>query len=410
MEIARTKLTDDAQNNLRGIVIAAIESNEALVILANMMKEVRDTSEMSQTIAGAVEEMVASINAIAANGDSAAREAEQANQVAREGVTVAHEAVTNMETIHRSVNGAAQTVDSLAEASGQIGEIVQQIENIADQTNLLALNATIEAARAGDAGKGFAVVAGEVKNLANQTSRATVDIRARIDKLRGEMELIVTAMRDGAEAVDTGRNSIARVGEQLNTISTGIHGITDTMQELSELLNQQTLAARDVADGSQHVARMAKRNDGEISVILGQMDQVSNVLGERVGALAALGTAEAIVEVAKNDHVVFKKRVVSTVMARDTWAASEVPDHHNCRLGEWYDAVTDGRLTANPAFQALATPHKEVHAWGKEALVRAAKGDMGGALEALDSLNEASRAVLEGLEALAQTLRANQDT
>ncbi|MCF8480579.1 MAG: CZB domain-containing protein [Rhodospirillum sp.] len=409
MEATRAKLTHDAQDNLRGIVSAAIENNEALVVLANMMKDVRDTSEMSQTMASAVEEMVSSINAIAANGDAAAQEAERANQIAQDGVTAANDAVTNMEVIHQSVSGAARTVDTLAEASTQIGEIVQQIEDIADQTNLLALNATIEAARAGDAGKGFAVVAGEVKNLANQTSRATVDIRARIDNLRGEMDVIVRAMREGAEAVDTGRHSISRVGEQLDTISTGIHGITTTMQDMAGLLNQQTHAAREVADGSQRMARMADRNNGEIVTILGQMDQASKVLGERVGVLAALGTAEAIVEVAKNDHVVFKKRVVSSVMGRDTWAASEVPDHHNCRLGEWYDSISDERLTRTPAFQALAVPHKDVHAWGKEALNRAAKGDMEGALKALDSLNDASRAVLVGLDTLSQSLRTNQD-
>jgi methyl-accepting chemotaxis protein len=404
MEAGRAQLAEDAQKNLRGIVSAAIESNEALVVLAGMMKDVRDTSAMSQTMASAVEEMVASINAIAANAQDASHEAETADTVASEGLGAAREAVANMEVIHRSVNGAAQTVDNLAEASSQIGEIVQQIEDIADQTNLLALNATIEAARAGDAGKGFAVVAGEVKNLANQTSRATEDIRARIDKLRHEMEIIVVAMREGADAVDTGRGSIARVGDQLGLISAGINGITTTMRDVTGLLSQQTLAAREVANSTQHMADMSRRNEGEINTILGRMDHASDALGDRVGALAALGTAEAIVEVAKNDHVVFKKRVVSSVMGRDTWAANAVPDHHNCRLGKWYDGVSDPRLTGNPAFQALAIPHRDVHAWGKEALARAAQGDLDGALAALSSLNDASHAVLEGLESLGRSL------
>ena len=101
-----------------------------------------------------------------------------------------------------------QRVDALARASQRIGEIVAQIEAIAKQTNLLALNATIEAARAGEAGKGFAVVATEVKNLANQTARATDDIRGRIATLKSDMDAIVATMRAGAETVGAGQEAV----------------------------------------------------------------------------------------------------------------------------------------------------------------------------------------------------------
>ena len=86
-------------------------------------------------------------------------------------------------------------VKTLAEGAQKIGDVVNLISTIAAQTNLLALNATIEAARAGDAGKGFAVVASEVKNLANQTAKATEDISQQIATIQVATKEAVTGDR-----------------------------------------------------------------------------------------------------------------------------------------------------------------------------------------------------------------------
>ena len=96
---------------------------------------------------------------------------------------------------------ARQTIiRGLADSTARIGDVVRLIDSIAGQTNLLALNATIEAARAGDAGKGFAVVAGEVKALAAQTAKATAEIGAQIETVRGATEETVAAMNDRMRA------------------------------------------------------------------------------------------------------------------------------------------------------------------------------------------------------------------
>ncbi len=78
-----------------------------------------------------------------------------------------------------------ETVQKLGTSSQEIGDVIKVITSIAEQTNLLALNATIEAARAGEAGKGFAVVASEVKELAQETAKATEDIARRVEAIQG---------------------------------------------------------------------------------------------------------------------------------------------------------------------------------------------------------------------------------
>ncbi|WP_228932404.1 methyl-accepting chemotaxis protein [Roseibium aggregatum] len=124
---------------------------------------VRVAAENVNSAASASEELAASINEIS-------------NQ-ASNSTTVAKKAVASAE-------GTSQTMGQLSRAADRIGEVMGLIRDIANQTNLLALNATIEAARAGEAGKGFAVVAAEVKQLADQTSRATEDIASQVEAIQ----------------------------------------------------------------------------------------------------------------------------------------------------------------------------------------------------------------------------------
>jgi urea transport system substrate-binding protein len=96
-----------------------------------------------------------------------------------------------------------RTVRSLAAAAERIGTVVKLIEAIASQTSLLALNATIEAARAGAAGRGFAVVASEVKNLAQQTAKATGDISAQVHDIQDAVHQTVEAIAGVSSSVTT---------------------------------------------------------------------------------------------------------------------------------------------------------------------------------------------------------------
>lgn len=130
--------------------------------------------------------------------------------------TAGQELVTSIEEVERNVVVATEVategqrlaaqadevVAGLGRSSEEIGGVVKTIHGIASQTNLLALNATIEAARAGEAGRGFAVVAGEVKDLANETSRATTQVQERVNAIQGDVQQAVASLAEIREAVD----------------------------------------------------------------------------------------------------------------------------------------------------------------------------------------------------------------
>ena len=406
MELLQSDMRRGVQTQLEGMVEAAVESNEAVSVIASMASGVQRSVAESQGIAAATEQLVNSTLRIAQASDEAAARATRAETHAEDGVSAAGNASTAMGELDSAVDRVARGIEDLAAESQTIGSIVDQIETIARQTNLLALNATIEAARAGEAGKGFAVVAGEVKNLANQTARATVDIRGRIERLLVTMEEIVASTRDGRERAKGGKDAVDDLTRRLDTIADEVRRVTVGMRDIALVLNEESEAAAGISRGAGAIAGLAERNFTEINAVLEAMNRASQTLDDRVEDFAKMGTPRSIIEVARNDHIRFKRSIIDRMLGRNQLEADKVSNHHGCRLGQWYDGITDERLRAIPAYTALEAPHREVHEHGKRAVELHTEGDSDGALAEVEALNAASRTVLALLAELRQGLPA----
>ncbi|HLO79010.1 MAG TPA: methyl-accepting chemotaxis protein [Magnetospirillum sp.] len=177
-------------------------------VATTMAETARETGRQSTEVTNAAEH--ASLNV-----DSVASAAEQLSASIQEIGRIVTEAHTINQGAGRQAEITFSSVNSLHEAACRIGDVVNLITAIAGQTNLLALNATIEAARAGEAGKGFAVVAGEVKALANQTAKATDDIRQQVDAIQSATKSVV-------DAISGVRNTVSKLNEVNGIIASAV--------------------------------------------------------------------------------------------------------------------------------------------------------------------------------------------
>ncbi len=163
----------------------------------------------------------------------------------------------------RRARSAKELIDNLSRSAGQISEIVDLISQIANQTNLLALNATIEAARAGEAGRGFGVVAGEVKSLANQTSKATGDITSKVNEIQNAV-----------------RNAVQSIGE----INSVIVAVEQSSSSIAAAIEEQSAAAVEIGRTSTEAAKGAETVRTNIS----EVAQDTTVTTAAVNSLASL--------------------------------------------------------------------------------------------------------------------------
>ena len=228
-------------------------------------------AESASTLASASEELAAATQQISAAAEEAATQAgvvaSAAEEVSRNVDSVAsgtsqmgasiHEIATNAvqasavsaEAVSKAA-AASDTIKRLGASSEEIGNIVKLITSIASQTNLLALNATIEAARAGEAGKGFAVVASEVKDLAQETEKATHGIVGRVEAIQTETAAAVSIIAEIQDVINS-------IDNFQTTISAAVEEQTATTAEISRSVSEAAIGTGEIASNITGVATSA---------------------------------------------------------------------------------------------------------------------------------------------------------
>jgi len=240
------KLTDAFGASVTSVLGRVTDSAESMEVTAKSMSATAEqTAKQSKVVSVAAEDATNNVQTVASASEELSSSIQEISRQVSQSTNIANTAVNEVQSTNEKIQG-------LAAAANKIGEVVAMITDIADQTNLLALNATIEAARAGDAGKGFAVVASEVKNLANQTARATEEISTQISNVQAATQEAVVAI-----------GSIGGTIHQLNEISSAIAAAVEEQgaatQEIARNVEQAAMGTTKVSSNIAEVTQAAEQ-------------------------------------------------------------------------------------------------------------------------------------------------------
>lgn len=297
----------DAQKNENKLLL---DEKESLTIALDHSKnESQNTKNIQFILQNVISECTGNLKMIQNDLAKSVDESEELKISSEKNVSHANDSQHGLEGINSSLSKMAINANELevmtraaVESISSISSVISLIYDISDQTNLLALNAAIEAARAGDHGRGFAVVADEVRKLAERTQKATKDIEINISSLKQSFSDIQTSTEMMSVTSESSTKAISMFSSELHE-----------MTALSKIMKEDS----------------------------------SDVLN-----LSFVGLI-------KLDHLLFKVNAYKDILENN---ASKFVNHHECRLGKWYEEGLGKRNFSHLAsYQSLNAPHKVLH-------------------------------------------------
>lgn len=273
------------------------------------------------------------------------------SELAEQSASQMASSLTQLEQLEGQSKQALLSLNELTQEAKDIFSVVELIRSISDQTNLLSLNAAIEAARAGEHGRGFSVVADEVRKLAQETTQSTEVISQSVNQIIQQVQV---------------------VGAQFEKMS------SETQQLSANFSNSVTT--------SHQVGKHCKDS-------------------EQASARAA---AVFEVELANLQELRLKMMVYRTILGGANYQPNEIPDHHQCRLGSWYDNLNgQNSLNQHPVYKQIQQPHQEVHLSAKQALKSFHEDDMMTSINALEKMEKANWTVVQLMQQLLAEVEKN---
>ncbi|EOC1795831.1 methyl-accepting chemotaxis protein [Vibrio fluvialis] len=269
-ELEKTRL------QLQELIKTQVNASQELTALTEVMTmSMSETKESAQEefneidqLATAMSEMSSTVQTVAEHAQNASSLTENASHQADTGQQFVKQTIGKMSELSKDIAASAEAVNQVEERVVAIGSVVGTIQGISEQTNLLALNAAIEAARAGEAGRGFAVVADEVRNLAQRTQNATVEIQDMISHLQASANSAVNLMEKSVVEAADGVELVTNAGRELDGIVQQVQQINDMNFQIATAAGQQSSVAEEMNQNLTNVRELVEASVTVVSELL----------------------------------------------------------------------------------------------------------------------------------------------
>jgi methyl-accepting chemotaxis protein len=253
---------------------------------SRLSEDSQQNADMASASAATIEEITVSISQIADHSREASRSVEEAGNVSVQSAKSVGNVASEISRVANAMDELSRVMGGLSATSEKIARVSDVIKEIADQTNLLALNAAIEAARAGEQGRGFAVVADEVRQLAERTGKATVEIAEMVKEMRNEASNVVVRVEDTNQAVQSGVSLAEHARHDIESIQGMMQAVVLKTVEIRDAAMEQSKATEEMAQRAEQVSARAQDADENIhraDSVIQDLEQLANELRGLVG-------------------------------------------------------------------------------------------------------------------------------
>lgn len=275
-----SKLGEYLNNMVVGLRELAAQTSSVATSLNTATIEIRASTQQQ---AASVEEQLAAVQETSATLDEITQSGAQVSRRAQDlstgseatlqasgiGLQAVEDTARVMDAIREQAESVAENIVMLSEKTQAVGDIIATVNDISERSHILALNAAIEAAAAGEHGRSFAVVAAEIKNLADQSKEATVQVRAVLGDIQRGINTSVMLTEEAVKRVASGKSQTDTAQSSINDLTDSIQESTDTFQQIVAAINQQHIgleqvmvALRNIRQASTQTAEGTRQLDG----------------------------------------------------------------------------------------------------------------------------------------------------